>query len=1178
MRLSTTPFVTGGGFQKVTAQFFYAKSSFDAWYRVRVGSEPPYVRELGRILPGGQRQTLWITDTNALLAPGETTTLTVEIFDNEACGGAPRLTYTDNAWGRTRHWQFYYCQTMHTDIGYTDPQEELPELYASYLDTVEEYLQKSDRGIYGEQPYKYEVESAWMLQDGFMKTRSAEKTQGLVDRIRKGDVDVAAGRFNYTMECFDTEEAARAAYFTNRYLVDKLGIRPANTIRMFDNPAFSKSFVDVAASAGIKYGLHSMNPDRSPYHKVRQYDLFYMQGFQKENKLLVFNGKTYGDNYGFGGSYGDSKLGSVERAEKDLLTLMKTLESRTGRRAYPYDKFPLALIPFGDNKPPLEDQIQIVNQLNHKWKNEGYAYPHIISAFPQQFFEDVEAEYRDLIPVETGTEENWWNDGWGTAAYESGVNKQAGALIPVAETLAGLSTTAAGSCYPYDALYEASQRNIVYDEHTFGYHSYSDDENYYGQSAWKRSNAFGAMTLAKSCADEAAGALAARLGNAGLTVTVFNLFPRGRTDVVSVAVDDRLPAQFELYDGAEKLNYTLADNKLRFIARGVPAFGYKNFTVKAGGKSADRAPACACGDDFIENRYYKVTFRADGSIASIIDKENGNRELVDAKADEGFNQYRYYDDFGVPFSNMGAPFTRDRYSVYVPKAADTKMKASLTPLGVSMQVCTKTFRASDIRQTVTLYPDIKRIDIRNEVIKCSVPHLKAKEEAFYTFPFRARNHQIRYGLPIGSVAEGEQVYGTSTDWYSVNKWMSVSDPQEDYHMLLAVPNAILAQFGERRTGKWSFDYRSQKPYIYSYVFNNMWQTNFQGDQPGMTVFEYSIFSGKGKEVLENASFFGDECAAAMPAALSDQGKNSAADGTFLTVSAPNVAVTSLKAAQANGDGMILRFCEKCGKPADAVEVRLPEWVVSYCETDVIENDIGESVSGNTLHFSIPAYGIKTFRLLSGRLLEQVAGVRAVSDARRTVITWQPVDGAAYYEVFRAGAQDDQKRWISSTVHTTLCDVQVTSADSADYRYYVRACADGVKGMFSDAAAPVTGAAHFAIAEAPVVEAFERNDQRIDLSWTPDCVNAVHHYEIYRNDIKIGETRDGYVCAYRDKTAEFPRIYTYRVAAVDFDGNTVSSAPLIVNRTDMRFAAPADPVVLEAKKHPMRPIYRRIFKK
>ena len=125
-----------------------------------------------------------------------------------------------------------------------------------------------------------------------------------------------------------------------------------------------------------------------------------------------------------------------------------------------------------------------------------------------------------------------------------------------------------------------------------------------------------------------------------------------------------------------------------------------------------------------------------------------------------------------------------------------------------------------------------RIDIENTVVKTALPSVQDKEEAFYTFPFKAEDgYEIRYDLSAGNAAEGEQVYGTSTDWYTAGKWVNVQDT-DGYNMALAIPDTSLLQFGERRTGNWSFDYKSENPYIYSYVMNNMWQTNFQGDQPG----------------------------------------------------------------------------------------------------------------------------------------------------------------------------------------------------------------------------------------------------------------------------------------------------------------------------------------------------------
>ncbi len=1155
-KLEPTPFITKDGFQEAFLTL-KLRTKFNGWYRVAMGEMQPYTLPLGELKRGTRRVKILLRDTHALLAPGETVPLKIELFRNKAYRGDPEAVYTDDGWARTRHWVFYLSQTMHTDLGYTDYQEDLRPLFAGYLDTVKKYMKDSDERTGDLQKYKYAIESGWVMGEGYLTQRNADQIGELVELIKRGRMTIGAGRFNYTMECFGTEETARAAYYTNRYLVDKLGIPPSTTQRMFDNPAFSKSYVDIAAGAGIRYGIHSMNPDRSPYHKQKQYDLFYMEGMDPRNRLLVFNGKTYGENYGFGGDYGTPENGSAEAAEKKLLALIAELEARTGRRSYPYDKFPLPLIPYGDNKQPLEMQIQIANALNRRWADAGYIYPRITSAFPETFFEEVEREYKALIPIEHGTEENWWNDGWGTTAFESGVNKQAGAVIPVAETAAGLSSLLYGEKYPRDDLAEAVERNITYDEHTWGYHSYTGDEMYHKQFEWKRSNAFGAKALGEKVLARSLNALAARVKTSSSAIFVYNPMNWTRDDPVTVETESALPPNFELTDGETPVPYALEGNKLTFVACGVPALGYKVFHIRETAQPTHFETAFCSGPDFMENAFYRITFYPDGTIRSILDKQNGNREVVEVS--HKFNQYQYFDDFGIPFSNMGKKFSKHKWALYTPQAAQAQLQIEQNDVCITAVLTTGTFRSGSIRQRVTLYRSLPRIEIVNEVVKSPLPSLKSKEEAFYVFPFAAgQDYTIRYDLPVGNAAEGEQIYGTSTDWYTANKWVNVHDRADDYSMTLAIPNTALLQFGERRTGNWSFDYRSEHARIYSYVFNNMWQTNFQGDQPGYACFKYALSTGRGEDI-GRINRFAWGCSAPLQA-VAIQGPQAGDDspvGRYLSISHENLVLTTLKAAEANGDGMIIRFCETAGKTTEGVRVILPPTVVSYNETDVIENDTEPCCDGNCITFDIPAYGMKTFRIKTGQNLQKIRDCRAVTYSGKingTQLSWNAAKGAQYYEVFRA-RDGAEPLFLAATEKTRLFDTQVTKEICSKYKYMVRACGSGAKGEFSDAIVPAAGEIQETPAlERPVLGAVPREKQRIDLYWTP--IKDSVRYRIYRDGQKIGETEDPYVCTYRDRTVSFGNTYAYTVTAVDAFGNE-SDSGMVQIAHDTDFLAASD---------------------
>ena len=697
-------------------------------------------------------------------------------------------------------------------------------------------------------------------------------------------------------------------------------------------------------------------------------------------------------------------------------------------------------------------------------------------------------------------------------------------------------------------------RNLTYDEHTWGYHSYTGDEMYHRQFEWKRSNAFGAKALVEKVLNQSLKALAAQVKTESKAIFVYNPMNWERNDTVAIKNASAFPQCFEIIDGETSIPYVLEEEQLTFVAQRIPALGYKVFSIRETGRPAQFKTEFYFGSDFIENAFYKVAFYPDGTIRSIRDKQNGNREVVESA--QKFNQYQYFDDFGIPFSNMGKKFSKHRWAMYTPQAQQAKLQIEQNAVYIAAVLNTGTFRAGGIRQQVRLYRDIPWIEIVNEVVKSPLPSLKSKEEAFYVFPFAAgKGYTIRYDLPIGNAAEGEQVYGTSTDWYTANQWVNVHDQSDDYSMTLAIPNTALLQFGERRTGRWSFDYHSEKPRIYSYIFNNMWQTNFQGDQPGYACFQYALSTGHGEDI-GRINRFARAYSAPLQAVVIDgpQDADGPASGQYLTVSHSNLMLTTLKAAEANGGGMIVRFCEISGQAAAGVRVTLPRAIVSYNETDVIENDVEDSQSGNVITFDVPPYGLKTFRICTPQVLPAVSGGRAVSCGGKkngTQVSWDGVRNALYYEVFRM-RDGAPPQFLTATEKTEWFDTQVPAQLSGRYQYMVRACGSGEKGPFSDRIEIQSAAGKAPCSRAlekPILGVIPREKQRIDLYWTPVLGSVC--YRIYRDGQQIGETENAYLCTYRDRSVSFGNTYRYTVTAVDaFGGGTQSETVAIAHNSEL----------------------------
>ncbi|MGN0521417.1 MAG: glycosyl hydrolase-related protein, partial [Eubacterium sp.] len=803
-----------------------------------------------------------------------------------------------------------------------------------------------------------------------------------------------------------------------------------------------------------------------------------------------------------------------------------------------------------------------------------------------------EKEYAGLIPVEASTEENWWNDGWATTAYESGINKRNTALAPIAETMASLASFYCGAEYPCDDLNEMMDRVCIYNEHTWGYNAYKDCSQYHQQFEWKRSNALGANSLTEKTLTDSLKIMAENAAPKGYSIYVYNPLNWQRTDVVKVKLDSNAPKAFEIISSKESVPYEINGDEITFVAKNVPATGFKVFTVVLADKKPAFKPKTVCNANSVESDYFKLTFNDDGTVKSIIDKQNANREIVDSTADVKWNQYQYYDDFGIPFKNMGAKFSKWKWNLYQPDKKDCTIKKIPTAYGMKIEVHTGTFRAGSICQTITVYDDIPRIDIENKVLKSALPKLTDKEEAFYTFPFKSNgDYEIRYDLPIGNAAEGEQIYGTSRDWYTANKWVNVYDKKDDYSMTLALINTSLLQFGERRTGKWSFDYNSKKPYIFSYIMNNMWQTNFQGDQPGLVDFSYSLFANKGKSIHKiNQSAW--ECYASLQGAMTfssnEKSKEYSNEKSFLSISRDNVILSAMKAAEANAGGMIVRFNEIAGKETENLTVSFSKNITSYTETDIIENDIAKEIKNDKITFSLKPYEIKTFRIKTDEAVSKAENLKAVctevnvprcehyqkervkeltnnkSSRQGVFLSWEKLENALFYEVFRI--KNGKMYFVGSTKYNCLFDCQVTKDICNEYQYCVRGAGTGEKGELSEKVTPITGSVQSSVIfEKPVLYVHEREKNRIDLFWTPvKSAFPVSHYEIYRDGALIAQTTDDYITDYRDYNVEFNKCYNYYIKAVDTKGNKITSENVVVNHTDEFFANQDSPLAKKSK--------------
>ena len=146
-----------------------------------------------------------------------------------------------------------------------------------------------------------------------------------------------------------------------------------------------------------------------------------------------------------------------------------------------------------------------------KW-NEEYEWPRFSISTTSDAFAAFEKQYGHQLPEFKGDLTPYWEDGAGSSALETRMNRGAAERLAQAATL---STMLAPQAYK-SADFDAAWRNVLlYSEHTWGaWNSVSDSENPFVTQQWqvKRQFAVDAENESKRLLDEVLDAYAQRDG------------------------------------------------------------------------------------------------------------------------------------------------------------------------------------------------------------------------------------------------------------------------------------------------------------------------------------------------------------------------------------------------------------------------------------------------------------------------------------------------------------------------------------------------------------------------------------------------------------------------------------------------------------------------------------------
>ncbi|MBN1154367.1 glycosyl hydrolase family 38 [candidate division KSB1 bacterium] len=798
-------------------------------------------------------------------------------------------------------WTVHLVTHSHTDIGYTRPQSEILPEHLRFLDYALDYCDITD-SYPEEAQFKWTCEVSWPVSE-YLKRRPQSQIDRLLRRIKEGRIEVAGMYLNYS-EIVD--ENMLAAQLKPLFDLKKAGIH-VRTAMQNDVNGIGWCLVDYFHDIGIDYVNMGEHGHRAliPFDKPTAFWWVSPSG----KRVLAYRAEHYmtGNMWGI-------HTGTMRVFEDNLFNYFESLTDRK----YPFTSIAIQYSGYmTDNSPPSTSECDFIRE----WNNT-YAWPKLRTATVSEFIKHIEDHHGNDIEVIRGAWPDWWTDGVGSAARETGVTRKTQSELIAVEGLLSMARLLGAQIKDetFDEIEEIEDDLLFYGEHTYGAAESVTDpmcENSMVQWGEKSSYAWEAFKNTRLLQEQAMGLIAPYLPKSiHPSIAVFNTLNWKRSGVVTLYIDHQLVPSgvaFDIIDeDGNKIMAQVSHSKSdgtywNLYATDVPAMGYKYYHILVKDESAsDRRRVESA--TLLENEYYRITIHEEtGSISSLYDKVL-NREIVDQSSRYKPGQLIYEEIYD---RHQLERFTLSQYDRTI--VTNVRIEPGIDgPIWKSIMVLAdlKSCEKGSARYEIRLYKPEKRVEISYSIRKLPITD---PEAIYVAFPFRANEDwKFLFEAQGGLVQSGkDQIEGTSSDWSTVQSFVILRDSESQ--IVLGSDEIPLMQLGGLNLGQFKYLANPDSSQIYSWILNNYWVTNFRASQEGELTWSYYLTSTEDRSDIQ-ATRFGWSSRIPMPGRVFPPGlkttKNIAK--SLLSIEAENLLLVNCIPCK-DRRGLILHFREIAGK-------------------------------------------------------------------------------------------------------------------------------------------------------------------------------------------------------------------------------------------------------------------------
>jgi len=848
-----------------------------------------------------------------------------------------------------RRWQIFAALRIHNDIGFTDLQPNIQELDARNGDRVIDIASHFPS-------FKFNFEDGWLV-DNYLHSRTPARARQLLKLAAQDRVSVNGLYLNLLTGLATGEELYRGLYFSKG--LEKTAGVPVKSACLTDVPTPSWFLPSLLGDSGIAYFASGGNQSRSlllAHGRLNENSPFYWEGADGR-RVLAWFARSYRQ---FNRLAGDRP--TIARMVRTVPQFL----ARYRRADYPVDAVMLYGL-YGDNADIRGGDAAFFDQ----W-NETYAFPKIVPATDADYFDYISAHFGERLPVYRGDAGSAWEDGAGSTAAETALNRDTQRLLPAAEGAASLATALSpDEAYPAAEFRETWKNVLFSDEHSWGAsESRTQPARERVRRQWEIKRAYVARghADAENLLTRSLNRLVQNISVTGPTLFVFNFAAAPRSDTVEIELGPN-QEPVDLATGkpvpADELDAPPGFRRIRFLAEGVPALGYKAYAVR--NRAAVPVPERPSDSWQIESRYYRVDFdRASGAIRQIHDKVL-NRDLVDSSAAHKLNELLYVAGGENTRVLRDTETTPAQLQINGQSGAAVVAKTR-TPLGERISIRARSGNIVTMDTEVAVYNELKRIDIVNRVHKGEV---ESREAVYFAFPFLLSHPELSYQIQnVWVRPNADQLPGAPRLWFATQN--GISARSDGVAIAWTTPDAPLITLTDIDRGHWQPTPAIDNAHIYSWVMNNYWSVNYKASQGGNYRFRYFITSARDLAPAVLSAFSDSTRSPLIPYDYYDTGhvtitsarkRMPAAQESFFTLTGCSAGLSALKQAE-DGNGLLLRLHNPTAAPSIC---RLESPVFSLRSvrlTDGVENNLSPlPIAANAVAIPLHPHQFTAVRLV-----------------------------------------------------------------------------------------------------------------------------------------------------------------------------------------------------------------------